>query len=176
MKTLCLLLLLTIGLTKGNAQHCPFDGSTVILIQVKNKKGKPVVNPSFTITLTETPNAIADSCTYAAGQLQIPFSSIEKSWVNKYQGAWVNNTKQKLKDCNFKTTDGYMAVVLNQAQASCMAKNGNNFTYTERDFVITVEQPKGETQIIAVPASSKYALCTASGKWTRIKPIEIIVE
>ncbi len=176
MKTLCLLLLLTIGLTKGNAQHCPFDGGTVVLIQLKNKSGKPVNDSLVQINLSETANPYADSCTYATGLLNLPFATIEKGWIEKYGNSWKNTAIHLLKECKFKTKQGYRAVVINQAQTNCMIKNGNDFIYRERNYTIEVVQMNGAKQRIVVPANRKYALCKGSGKWSRIQPIEIIVE
>lgn len=170
-------LLVLIAISKTMlAQHCPFDGSTVILIQVKNKAGKPVVSPAFTFTLIENPNALADSCTYAPGQLALPFAGIKDSWINRYEGLWVKRATERLKECNFNNKPGYMSVVLNQAQESCMVKNGNDFDFRERMFTIQVKQGNDIKQTILVPVDRKYALCTAAGKWSRIKPITIIIE
>lgn len=176
MKGFYFFLLFTLTLNNAHSQHCPFDGSTAIVIQLKHKTGKPVVNPAFTITLNENPNANADSCTYAAGELRLPFGTIKTSWINKYEGVWVERATEKLKECNFKSEQGYLSVLLNQAQASCMIKNGNDFIYQERNFSILIEGANGSKQSIAVPADSKYKLCTASGKWTRIKPIIVVID
>lgn len=176
MKTLCLLLLLTIGASKTYAQHCPFDGGTVILIQLKNKAGKPVNDSLVQISLSETANPNADSCTYAAGLLQLPFTSIEKGWIGKYGNSWKNNAIHLLKDSKFKTEQGYRAVVINQAQTNCMIKNGNDFIYMERNYTIDVVHTNGTKESIVVPAKRKYALCTGSGKWSRIEAMEVVIE
>lgn len=161
---------------KTSAQHCPFDGSTVILIQVKNKAGKPVANPALTITLIENPNDAADSCTYAPGLQQVTFASIEKSWIEKYGNSWKNTATHLLKATDIKTKQGYMAVVLNQAQASCMIKNGNDFKYRERTYTIQISRGNNIQQTIEVQPDQKYKLCTGVGKWSRIKPIAIIIQ
>lgn len=171
----CLLLLT--GISKNTvAQHCPFDGSTVVVIQVKNKAGKPVITPALAITLIENSNDAADSCTYATGLQQVAFTSIEKSWIEKYGNSWKNTATHLLKATDIKTKQGYMAVVLNQAQANCMIKNGNDFNYRERTFTIQVSRGNDIQQTIEVLPDQKYKLCTGVGEWSRIKPIAIIIE
>lgn len=176
MKVFCLLLLLMPGLMKAYAQHCPFDGGEVIVVRLKDKTGKPVNDSSFRITLVENHNSYADSCTYASGLLQVAFTSIEKGWIERYANSWKNTATHLLKETDIKTEQGYRAVVLNQAQADCMIKNGNDFIYRERNYTIQVSRANDILQTIAVQPDRKYKLCTSAGKWSRIKPIAIIIE
>lgn len=138
--------------------------------------GKPVVNPALTITLNENPNAAADSCTYASGLLQVAFTSIEKGWIERYANSWKNTATYLLKETDIKTEQGYRAVVLSQAQADCMIKNGNDFIYRERTYTIQVSRANEILQTITVQPDRKYKLCTGAGKWSRIKPVAIIIE
>lgn len=176
MKNFGLLLWLTIISGKTHAQHCPFDGASVIVIQLKNKAGRPVNDSLIKISLTEMPNNYADSCTYATGLLSLPFTAIEKGWMEKYGTGWKNSATHLLKATGFTSVKGYRVVVLNQAQSNCMIKDGNDFIYRERNYNIEVVQSTGNKQSIPVPADRIYKLCTASGKWSRIQAIEIIVK
>lgn len=135
-----------------------------------------MANPALTITLIENPNDAADSCTYAPGLQQVAFASIEKNWIEKYGNSWKNTATHLLKATDIKTKQGYMAVVLNQAQANCMIKNGNDFIYQERTYTIQVNRGNDILQTITVEPDRKYKLCTGAGKWSRIKPIVLIIE
>jgi hypothetical protein len=99
------------------AQHCPFDGTSIVILKVFNKKDK------VDFTLIEVDNPKADSCTYAEGLLEIPFQPIDSFYAKNH---WVKTYEKRYKMQKIKSKGGFY-VKLNQATADCMIKNGNNY-------------------------------------------------
>ena len=158
--------------TQLSAQHCPFDGGHIVVIKLTDAHGNVITLPDSTLFLTEIPNPLTDSCTYAEGQLNRPFDRPEKNLVKKYQGSWEYRAALYLEDCVFKEP-GYFVVVLNQAQRRCIVERNNEFTYLDRHFEIRQQTKNGTKLLATVPMDKIYPLCTANGKWSRIKAIEI---
>ena len=154
------------------SQHCPFDGSTAVLVRLLNSQGNPIDSSTVSIRLLETPNPMADSCTYAEGQLNLVFGSIEESLVNRYSGAWVSWAEERLASCSFKDKS-HRVVVLNMAQTRCMVKDGTNFRYLDRAFEIQVIRDGKVLAKKPLTVKEMYPLCTARGSWERILPIPI---
>lgn len=173
--TSLLLLILFINPIRGLAQHCPFDGSAIVVIKLTDADGKPVTDLSSRPCLIETGNPYPDSCTYATGLLSLPFDIPQKNLVEKFEGSWHNRATLYLKSCVFNQP-GYYVVVLTQAQRHCMIKSGNDFNYDQRLFEIRMSNEKGKEQALQVSEKSIYSLCTGSGSWTRIQPIEIMLK
>jgi hypothetical protein len=176
MKKICLLVLALITIASGlSAQHCPFDGSAIVVIKLTDAAGKPVTDLSSRPCLIETDNPFADSCKYAKGLLSLPFDSPQKNLVEKYEGSWKYRAGLYLKNCVFNQP-GFYVVVLNQAQKQCMLERGNDYKNGRRSFEIRLNSEKGNMPALQVPEESIYSLCTGSGSWTRIEPIEIILK
>lgn len=167
-------LLCLICIKQTAAQHCPFDGSSIVVIKLTDSTVNPITKTGTTIYLTEKPNALADSCTYATGQLNLAFGSPEINLIKKYTGTWEERAALYLTECIFNRP-GYYVVVLNQAQRSCMVDRNNQFSYIKRQFEIRQKNGEGYVLLTDVPADRIYSLCTSSGTWTRIQAIEIIL-
>lgn len=175
MKKASLLILLILFIqTWALAQHCPFDGSAIVVIKLMHSDGTPVTNLSARPCLIETDNPFADSCKYAEGLLSLPFDIPQKNLVEKYSGSWQYRASQYIKNCVFNQP-GHYVVVLNQAQKQCMLERGNDYKYGRRSFEIRLTSEKGNIPALQVPEESIYSLCTSAGNWTRIMPIEIII-
>lgn len=168
------LLIALICLKPLSAQHCPFDGGSIVVIKLTDSLGHPITSLKEPLLLTETANPLADSCTYAAGQLSILFGSPLEKLVKKYSGSWEDRATRYLEECSFNQP-GYYVVVLNQAQHSCMVERNNQFNYFKRQFEIRQKKPEGNIPLTAVPADRIYSLCTSAGSWTRIQPINLIL-
>lgn len=155
-----------------NAQHCPFDGSHIIVVELTDSKNNPVTDAFGKLTLQEINNEQADSCTYSEGLINKTLSRAMNEFSDLYG---IKNSVETLQrycaDCSF-LTDGFYAVKLNQAEDSCMIKKGNDFNYKQRTFEIIYEN--GETKKTAkVSKNDIYSLCIGNGKWSRIVPIKI---
>lgn len=172
MKKIILFLFFASGSILSFAQHCPFDGGSAIVVCLKNPEGKIITDTTYQIFLTEIKNSRADSCSYAKGLLNIPFSSVQKSLVEKYSGSWTSWAAKRIQDCSFNK-NGYSAVVIDQAETDCMVKNGNDFTYYPRLFEIRIFKNKILERVQSIKESDIYALCTNYGNWSRIIPLDI---
>lgn len=166
------LLIALICLKPLSAQHCPFDGSSIVVIKLTDSLGHPITTLKEQVILSETTNPLADSCTYATGQLNILFGRPYEKLVKKYAGTWEERAARYLSACSFNQP-GYFVVVLNQAQHSCMVERNNQFNYIKRQFEIRQKSTEGNILISIVPAERIYSLCTSAGSWTRIQPINI---
>jgi hypothetical protein len=157
-----------------NAQHCPFDGSYVVVIKVVDKKGNPVKKCPVKFELVELENPKADSCTYAKGLLNKIFAQSSAVIFNAYTGSWEARAK-KFSNCSL-FGEGCYAVLLNQAENQCMLKNGGDFSYEKRKFMIRYVLPKSKKEkIITTTQAHIYSLCTTGGSWCRIMPIKIVL-
>lgn len=156
------------------AQHCPFDGGNLIVVHLTDSQGKLVSPESKKLTLVEVNNEQADSCTYAQGLLKKPFLPNKENIKTHYEINWKYWIEPNYKDWKL-FGNGYYSTILGQAEESCMIKNGNDFAYKKREFEIQY-QDQGVTKTVKVAKDSIYSLCTGTGKWTRIVPIEIKVE
>jgi hypothetical protein len=173
-----LLFLLPLFMTtvvKDAAQHCPFDGSNMVVLKLINTKGKPLPTHDKEIILYEKENPKADSCTYAQGQLAITFGNLNKALIHKYENSWVTWAKRMTKGCDFMKP-GHIAVVLNMAQSTCMVNNHNQYVYYKRAFEIAVKKNGATIKTIPVDESKLYNLCTSAGSWHRITPIDVVIE
>jgi hypothetical protein len=175
MKKWILILFLSFAITPSlMAQHCPFDGSSAIIIHLPVTQGAIATDTSLSFFLVETDTLHSDSCTYARGPLKILFRPIDTALVKKYSNSWQYRAEQFIKITGFNSPD-FLTVVLNQAETSCMIqrKKDGDFNYTKRKFEIRVFKGGQMIRQIAVPQEKIYSLCTSSGSWTRIQPIEI---
>lgn len=158
------------------AQHCPFDGSYMVLIKLTNNKEKPIAKLKDSIFLKEINNPNPEKCSFADEILNIPFGTIQNSLFNKYEGSWQSWSKRLSKECAF-IKKGYYAVVLNQSQHNCMIaqKNSNDYEYEQRVFEILLKKGGKEKSLATVTNKEMYSLCTSSGSWKRINAIELVL-
>lgn len=156
------------------AQHCPFDGSSAVIIRLPDIQGSLDKDSSLAIFLVETDTLLADSCTYAEGALKIKFRSINDALVKKYPNTWEYRAGKYVLEAPFNQS-GLLTVVLNQAQASCMLKRNNEFNYVKRKFELHVVKDGRIIQQLPVPPEKIFSLCTSAGPWTRIQPVEIVL-
>lgn len=154
------------------AQHCPFDGAAAVIIRLPLTQENLSADTSVRFFLVETDTLLADSCTYAKGALHIRFRSIDDALVKKYPNSWEYRAELYTKEAPFNQP-GLLAVVLNQAEASCMLNRNNQFTYIKRKFGLQVFKDQQLIRQIPVPMEKIYSLCTSAGSWSRIQPIEI---
>lgn len=159
----------------ATAQHCPFDGSTVIVIKVVDKKGKPVTKLKKPFQLVEIDNPVADSCSFSKGLLGLNFTEAKKAVMDRHNGSW-KSWAETYKDCPmFKP--GCYAVVLSMDQSDCMIRQGNDYRYRERKFEIQCDGKRLKAKLrTPIPPQRFYSLCTDGGSWCRIKPMEIVME
>ena len=163
-KILVIVVLSLFFFKKMEAQHCPFDGTSIVLIKVLDMENKT------DFMLKEVNNPKADSCTYAEGLLDISFQPIDSFYAKNH---WVKDYEKRYKMKKI-ASKGDLYVKLNQATADCMIKKGNDYTYIKRHFVISFKNKKtGEVEQMDVPETKIFKMCTASGSWDRFEAITI---
>ena len=167
-----LLLFFSVSALKVFAQHCPFDGTRMIVVHLTDAENKPVVDAFDSLFLRENDNADADSCTYAEGLLEKPFARALNAFSELYgiKGS-AEIMQNNCGDCSF-LTDGFYSAKLNQAEFNCMVKKDNDFNYRKRKFEVVYEK-NGVKKNVKVTENDIYSLCTGNGKWSRIVPIEL---
>ena len=165
MKKIIIILLVALFFsTKSQAQHCPFDGTSIIMLKIK--EGKVISN----ITLREKENPKADSCRFAQGLLTCVFQPIDTLYADNH---WVKDREIRYQVSPLSKKGDYY-VTLNMAQVDCMIAKGNEYTYLKRHFIITFKDKKtGETEQIDVPETKIFKMCTASGSWDKFEAIKI---
>jgi hypothetical protein len=173
-KVLPFIFIVLLSAYKVSIQHCPFDGSSIVIIKLVDKKGKVISSLKDSVILAERDNPKADSCSYANGLLSIPFEDLNKALIMKYENGWISWAKKYSVNCSFMKP-GHFAVVLGQAQEICMIDNGSGYRYQKRIFEIWVKNGD-KTTTVNLPEEKIYQLCTNFGPWTRIQPIEIVID
>lgn len=164
-----LFLLIAMLAATSFAQHCPFDGTYMIVARLTDRNDKPVENAR--LSLREVDNPQAASCAHSKGLLD---RSLEPTaeLINGYfrERPWGDTVKEFCEDCGFLGA-GFYAAILTQSERFCMLYDDkNDLNSLRRKFEISY----GE-QTIAVQDSQVYRLCWAEGKWSRIEPVEIRV-
>lgn len=169
MKKLLLMFALTLALSSVSfAQHCPFDGYYMIVVHLTDAKNKPISNAEISLQEVDSPQA--ESCAFAKGLLNKPFAPARAAMDDHFDIGAINHdaAKRFCADCAFLGA-GYYAVILESSETQCMIYDrANNLSgYTRKYEIRYADQtlPVKETQI--------YRLCTAEGKWSRIKPVKL---
>ena len=150
--------------SKTQAQHCPFDGTSIVILKVKNGQNKT------DFKLVEINNPKADSCSYGKGLLVLPFQLIDSFYSDN---SWVKTYEERYKMAQL-SSKGQFYVSFSMAMVDCMLARGNDFEYLKRHFVLTFKDLKtGKLGQIKVSKKRIYSLCMSNGSWGRIKPILI---
>jgi hypothetical protein len=169
-----LLMIFVLFQLQANAQHCPFDGGHLVAVHLTDANGKAVTNISKNLTLVEINNPVAQSCSYAEGLLAKKFLPTKQELNTHYERFWDHWIKPNYQDW-ILLNGGYYAVILNQAEESCMIKKGSDFDYRAREFEIKLDG-FSDPPPVKVQKEDIFDLCTNGGSWTRIKPVEITVK
>ena len=153
------------------AQHCPFDGAELVVVRLMNSQGKPIAGAKDNLSLREIDNPHPDACTYAEGLLSRPFSTPLDIFKTYDYFKPSELTDEYCAGCSF-LSEGYYAVNLSMGEETCMIKKGQDFDYKPRKFEVLYNRDQS-LQKVAVPKDRIYSLCTANGRWSRIKPIDL---
>jgi hypothetical protein len=146
-------LLLILTASDATAQHCPFDGGHMIVVQLTDADDKPLFGSAADLTLREIENPEADSCSFTKGMISRAFLPPVDAFMQRYQRHGSENFRNYCDDCAFNA-DGFYAVIIGQSERSCMIKKE------------TI--PTTATSL----ESSRYAInATASSKRSRFLPI-----
>jgi hypothetical protein len=169
------ILLFTVMLSVGLcAQHCPYDGATMIAVKLLDEKGQMLNTSKDTIYLMEIDNPEAGSCSYAEGLLKKPLLTTTEFFIKgneKYGPNFGETLKKRLKAMGVIDKVNLL-VGLNQAERDCMIKKDKDFEYRRRKFVIIYNA--GNKKIsIPVPPEAIRSLCMDSKDFIDFKPLVI---
>jgi hypothetical protein len=159
------------------AQHCPWDGGSLIAVKLVNKKGQSINFTSDVATLMEIENPDTSLCTYAEGLLKKPLLNTTEFFTtgNRFGYNYGEPLRKRLKDMGVIDKSNLL-VCLNQAETSCMIKKDGDFTYKTRKFVIVYRKGKQMTRV-PVPPEAIRSLCTNNTKdFVGFEPIVVKVD
>lgn len=153
------------------AQHCRFDGTSLVVIHLINSQGKSISGAKGNLSLREIDNPNPDSCKYTKGLLALPFSTPLNIFKTFDYFKLSELTDEYCEGCTF-LSKGYYAVKLGTAEDNCIIEKGNEYDYQPRKFEVVYNRGM-ISQKIEVPKDSIYSLCVANGRWSRIKPLDL---
>lgn len=167
MKNIFLSVLFLFNFSNGFAQHCPFDGTSIIMVNIYSN-GVLQKGNDYNLVLREIDNPNPDTCKYAKGILLKNFKSVTE--LHKQNERILAREKTSKVDLSAK---GNFYVLLNMAETQCMQPSATDFTYYDRKFLIGVTNKKtGKKISLGIPKNKIYSLCT-NGDWSRINALEI---
>lgn len=157
------------------AQHCPFDGTVVVIAQLVDENGATVKDITEGLVLQEVGNDSPELCTHAPKLVEQPMPAAKKAFYDMRNMSSMELAMESYcKDCTFLEA-GFFGAKLGQATTNCMIKTNNDFQYVKRRYEIWFTRD-GVTEKIPVLEENMYSLCTGNGPWSRIVPIKITVK
>lgn len=157
------------------AQHCPFDGGSMIVVHIVDAKGDPVIiGDGPYLQLQEVENGDAGKCSFNDGLVNRTFERPAQAFLVRYKNQGPESFSTFCKDCAYNAP-GYYSVIMGMSEQSCMIKSteGNGYEkYVPRKYEIRFTG-SGPTQTVTVQPDQIHSMCLGVGKWSRIKPIEI---
>lgn len=162
------IILLLFNYSNCFAQHCPFDGSSIIMVNIFSGDGILPTSNDYDLTLKEIDNPHPDTCEYAKGLLKMNFKPVAELYN---QNNYISSYEKKMK-VNF-TAKGSFYILLSMAETQCMQPSPAEFIYYDRKFLLVVTNKKtGKQRSFIIPKKKIYDLCT-NGDWKRIDALEI---
>lgn len=157
----------------ANAQHCPYDGGNMIVVQLTDADDKPLFGSAADLTLLEVENPEADSCSFTKGLISRAFLPPVDAFMQRYGRHGSENFRTYCEHCAFNA-DGFYAVIIGQSEQSCMIKKDDDtdYRYVKRKFEVRYKRDAVE-QTIKVSPDKIYSMCTGTGKWSRFEPINL---
>ena len=175
MRALILIIVIFFSI-KASAQHCAWDGGTLIAVKLVYKNGQPINITKDTAYLLEIDNPDASMCSYSEGLLKKSFYNTTDLFTtgNKYGPNYGDALKKRLQGMGVIDKSNLL-VVLGQAEKSCMIKKDGDFTYKARKFVIVYQKGKQKI-VVPVPPEAERSLCTSSKDFVNFAPIVVKVD
>jgi hypothetical protein len=149
------------------AQHCPFDGFSIVVVQLKTAKtGKPRTMEGYTMELRN--KATADSCQ----QINKSFDAVQAVLIDSADAVFKSYAAKFANARIFKP--GHFAVLLRDDELRCTQdNNGLNKAQKQSFEVFYVFRKFRRRRSVTVAVKNIYPLCTVHGSWNRIQPIVI---
>jgi hypothetical protein len=149
------------------AQHCPFDGYSIVVVQLKSAKtGKPRTMEGYTMVLRN------DDTNDGCQQVDKPFDAVQTVLIDSADEVFKSYAARFANAPIFKP--GYFAVLLYNSQLNCTAEGSNAGKVKKQRFeVFYVFRKFRRKRSVTVAVKNIYPLCTVHGSWNRIQPIVI---
>lgn len=153
------------------AQHCMFDGASMIVVQLTDADDRQIFESAANLTLQEVDNPEADSCSFTKGLVSRYFLPPMNAFTERYQNG-AEYLRNYCEDCAFNA-EGFYVVIIGQSEQSCMIRKeeGTGYHFVERKFQIRYQRDDFE-QSMAVSPDKIFSMCTGTGKWSRFEPIK----
>ena len=161
---IALVFLLTLFATTVSAQHCPFDGISIIIVKLNENQTKQTIT---SLKLKEIVDKNVGKCSYSKKQINTSFISMDSLYQSN---SWISDYEKRL-GISLKTKGDYF-VILNMGDVNCMIKQKDDFIYKKRKFKIeysTRNRPKLKT--VVVNETNIFSLCTSTTDWETIAPV-----
>ncbi|MEZ5308260.1 MAG: hypothetical protein R2684_14035 [Pyrinomonadaceae bacterium] len=174
------LAILLLQAIETQAQHCPFDGSEAVVIHVTDSTGTPISNLEGKIRLVELGKASQPAEEVETAQKETgtakPFNP--KLFSEPYDAfSWSGNKLEKratferlCADCVYDGV-GYYAARMTFSDKYVDLKTRD---FKVRDLAVEIAVD-GDVIQTPIAATDIYSLCTGTGKWSRIVPVEIVI-
>lgn len=147
------------------AQHCPFDGFSIVVVQFKSAKtGKHRTMEGYTVQLRKEDET--DSCQ----QINKPFDAVQTVLIDSADAAWKGYTDRFANARIFKP--GHFAVLLRNDELNCMANARGNAKKQQLEIFYVFKKFR-KRRSVTIKSKNIYPLCTTHGSWNRIQPIVI---
>ena len=148
------------------AQHCPYDGGNMIVVQLTDADDKPMFGSAADLTLQEVDNTEADSCSFTSGIILRAFLPPIEQFMLRYRYDGSSDVFADLcKDCVFNT-DGYYAVILGQSERTCMIKKegSTDYRYVTRKFEVRYKRDSSSNLTVSTDTIYSMSQCR---QWAR---------
>lgn len=157
------------------AQHCPYDGGEMLVIELIDHNDKPVFGASPDLKLVEINNPNADACKYSPGMLERELKLPVDAFLTRYDRYNVSSFERQCPDCEFNRV-GFYAVVIGQSERTCMIEEDMGVRpLRAREYEVRYKSGLFE-QTLKIHRQDFNSMCTSNGKWSRIKPIVFKLE
>jgi hypothetical protein len=152
-------------------QHCIFDGSNILVIQLVTEQGKPITGTDYILKINKPEGQKnIDSTSLCNRNWNVnmqPFDSVLFNTNNKIWNRYASNYKElplfQLKGC--------YAIELSNYVLDCLvgdSKNELSIThYNKKDNHLHFEK---------ISRGDIFPLCSAFGKWENIKPYKLVLK
>lgn len=170
------LLLVLLGLPAAAfAQHCPFDGGAMIVVELVDSHNKPFTDASRYLTLREVDNPDPSRCKYADKLGIFKMLPPIDEFATRYERRGKSEFKERCKDCAFNK-DGFYSVILGQATENCMIEmpGSNDYTYVKRKYEVSFDM-NGFSKQMRIPEDRIYEMCTGYGSWSRMQAVKFVL-
>ncbi len=150
------------------AQHCPFDGSTILLIQLDFENES--FRNHFQMELVVPPY---DSSVAGCQDFALPMD-LKKGYVSSTPDtSFVNDLYERF-STKYDLTPNHYAFFLSHSHLACY-KNDKIF---QRDFRLKVSLTdlKSKVYEFAIKPKQIYSLCIGAGNWRRVQAVHLKVK